>query len=86
MNVLSLDTRIRGGWKSVAEKLCENGEVEKMVTRERTKFKEFLRYIMKYSISLCPGFAVYSSMIQCFFRFGKVEDAEKYLRIMKVRS
>jgi hypothetical protein len=24
-----------------------------LIMRERTKFKEFLRYIMKYSISLC---------------------------------
>ncbi|CAI8605293.1 unnamed protein product [Vicia faba] len=38
-------------------------------------------YEMEYK-SLCPGLSVYSSMIQCLCRFGKVEDAEKYLRIM----
>jgi len=42
-------------------------------------------YEMEYK-SMCPGFSVYSSMIQCFCRLGKVDDAEKYLRIMKGQS
>lgn len=43
-----------------------------------------LYYEMEYR-SMCPGLSVFALIIQCLCRLGKLEDAEKYLRIMKGR-
>ncbi|KAK6228998.1 hypothetical protein SCA6_017949 [Theobroma cacao] len=44
-----------------------------------------LYYEMEYK-SLSPGLPVFTSLIRCLCHCGKLEEAERYLRIMKDRS
>ncbi|KAL2347897.1 hypothetical protein Fmac_001897 [Flemingia macrophylla] len=54
---------------------------------EKREVQEVLKlyYEMEYR-SVSPGLSVFSTIVQCLCRCGKVGDAERYFRIMKGRA